>query len=96
MHAVESLGMDMTAEKSAANPQRRSAQSLRVKKAQKKVKRAVRLMRQVGPAINRVVKQNIPATVTYGASVVGCNNANLSATKRAMRKRWGHMWMANA
>ena len=47
-------------------------------------------MKQVGTAaIRRVVKQSVPATVTYGAAVVGCTNPSLIAAKRAVGQTVG-------
>ena len=82
---VETLGIDTTAGRMVgrrAHPSfqaRCPTQVRRVAKARLKVKRAVRLMRQVGSSIRRVVRQNIPATITYGAAVVGCPPATMLA-----------------
>ena len=63
---------------------RRATQNARVRKAMLKSKRFRRLKRQVGAAVTPVAKQNLPATIAYGASVVGCTPANLEAAKRMM------------
>ena len=94
LHAVESLGIDTAAGRRASRPHpalqsRLPTQAKRVKKAQLKIKRAVRLMRQVGTAIRKVVRQNFLATISYGASVVGCLDHFLDSAKRTIGRTVG-------